>query len=316
MDLTKQGTLEFTQYVLDVPLLPGARPLEDPKAGGDALPSEELEMDCTSASPGSGSGTLLDAGSPNCTMTSALLSFLTGNWTGEPGTSWNNALACTGEVLPNKRFFGTTCGSDTGVVAALSLGDRLGVLCTGKEDLLHCSTTFTTAAIAGVVFLPEAKDLDIALAAETTSTTLPAKLLASLASCPSKVMRAACSMVLLILGVFSKRSTTSFWWIAQKSSKDFPKSVLSTEVLLPSKIFSYSDTDKVLEALAMAYHTKSKELEPVKPLEYAWWLTQMQTYQSQPPTEEVDIWNKKSDSTLISCVGLCNFKLVFWEKNP
>jgi hypothetical protein len=85
MDLTKQGTLEFTQYVLDVPLLPGARPLEDPKAGGDALPSEELEMDCTSASPGS--GTLLDAGSPNCTMTSALLSFLTDNCTGESGTS-------------------------------------------------------------------------------------------------------------------------------------------------------------------------------------------------------------------------------------
>jgi hypothetical protein len=82
MDLTKQGTLEFTQYVLDVPVLPGARSsLEDPKAGGDALPSEELEleMDCTSASPGSGSGTLLDAESPNCAMTSALLSFLTDN---------------------------------------------------------------------------------------------------------------------------------------------------------------------------------------------------------------------------------------------
>jgi hypothetical protein len=80
-------------------------------------------------------------------------------------------------------FFGR---SDTGVEAALSLGDLLGVLCTGKGDPLHCSRPFTTAAIAGEVFLPETKDLDIALAAEIISTTLPAKLLASLASCPSK----------------------------------------------------------------------------------------------------------------------------------
>ena len=103
-------------------------------------------------------------------------------------------------------------------------------------------------------------------------------------------MRAACSMVLLTPGVLFKRPTTSFWWIAQNSSKDLPKSDLSTEVLLPSKIFSYSDTDKVFEALAMASPTKSKELEPVKQPEYAWWQTQIQTYQSQSPTEEVDIW--------------------------
>ena len=97
-------------------------------------------------------------------------------------------------------------------------------------------------------------------------------------------------MVLLTPGVLFKRSTTSFWWIAQNSSKDLPKSDLSTEVLLPSKIFSYSDTDKVFEALAMASPTKSKEFEPVKQPEYAWWQAQIQTYQSQSPTAEVDTW--------------------------